>query len=88
MRTKGGFVFWVFNVHNPHEHGNPSGFQGDIAEQMIDKWYPETTIFIKLNFYRVLKITTNGRLIKKKPSRIGPPPYLGGGFLFTFSFSV
>jgi len=38
MRTKGGFVFWVFNVHNPHEHGNPSGFQGDIAEQMIDKW--------------------------------------------------
>jgi len=38
MRTNGGFVFWVFNVHNPHEHGNPSGFQGDIAEQMIDKW--------------------------------------------------
>ena len=50
MRTKEGFVFWVFNVHNPHEHGNPSGFQGDIAEQMIDKWYPETTILIFIVF--------------------------------------
>lgn len=38
MQTKNGFAFWVFNVHNPHEHGNPRGFQGKIAEQMINKW--------------------------------------------------
>jgi len=38
MRTAGGFVFWLFNVHNPHEHGNSRGYQGRIAEQMITKW--------------------------------------------------
>lgn len=38
MRTAGGFVFWLFNVHNPHEHGNSWGFQGRIAEKMINKW--------------------------------------------------
>jgi len=38
MQTAGGFVFWLFNVHNPHEHGNSWGFQGKIAEQMISKW--------------------------------------------------
>jgi len=49
MRTSGGFVFWLFNVHNPHEHGNSWGFQGRIAEQMIDKWnevgYGEPAVF-------------------------------------------
>merc|ERR1719495_103087 len=38
MQTAGGFVFWLFNVHNPHEHGNSWGFQGRIAEKMINKW--------------------------------------------------
>jgi len=49
MQTTGGFVFWLFNVHNPHEHGNSWGFQGRIAEQMINKWnevgYGEPAVF-------------------------------------------
>jgi len=38
METQSGFAFWIFNVHNPHEHGNPYGFQANIAEQMINKY--------------------------------------------------
>lgn len=39
METQTGFAFWIFNVHNPHEHGNPYGFQANIAEQMINKYH-------------------------------------------------
>jgi len=39
LQTQSGFAFWIFNVHNPHEHGNPYGFQANIAEQMINKYH-------------------------------------------------